>query len=203
MSGIQVCSLTLPPVNRSEVLRYAGIRQGGEEFAPLIDRCADEVADRLAHEVVFGEFPLYIGDDCIDLGFARVRSHDLAKNLSGCSSVVVFGATVGLVLDRMIAKYGVISPTKALFFQSLGAERIEALCDAFCTRLREERSDRCLRPRFSPGYGDCPLAIQRTLIEVLDGPKTVGLTCNESLLLSPTKSVTAFVGVEHGHGAVK
>ncbi len=195
MSGSLCRSLTLPEVDRAEVLRYAGIRRGGEEYFPMIDECVKEAEASLCRTVVFGEFPLKIEGTAIDLGFAEVHSHDLAKNLQGCSSVVAFGATVGLALDRLIAKYGAVSPTKALFLQSLGAERIEALCDGFCSLLREERSDRCLRPRFSPGYGDCPLSLQTDLIRVLDAPKRIGLTVNQSLLLSPSKSVTALVGL--------
>ncbi len=198
MSSILCRSLTLPEVNRSEVLRYAGIRCDGEEFLPLIDECIRELEGAVAHTVVYGEFPLRIGGNEVDLGFVKLRSSDLAKNLRGCTAVVAFGATVGLSVDRMITKYGVLRPAKALFMQSLGAERVEALCDAFCQGLREEkeREGLALHPRFSPGYGDCPLSLQKDLIRVLDAPKRIGLTVNESLLLSPAKSVTALVGIE-------
>ena len=78
--------------------------------------------------------------------------------------------------------------------QAVGAERVEALCDAFCEQFRRENGVG-LRPRFSPGYGDLPLAAQRELFALLDCPRKIGLTLNESLLMSPTKSVTAFAGI--------
>ena len=121
----------------------------------------------------------------------------LSKNLKDCSSVIVFAATIGVEIDRLIAKYGRISPSKALVIQAIGAERIEALCDEFCSDIANEKKMR-LTPRFSPGYGDLPLNIQKNIFDVLDCSKRIGLTLNDSLIMSPSKSVTAFVGVSHG-----
>ena len=63
----------------------------------------------------------------LDLGFTVTHSRDLQKNLKGCCRIILFGATVGLELDRLIARYGRLSPSKALCFQAIGAERIESL----------------------------------------------------------------------------
>ena len=94
--------------------------------------------------------------------------------------------------------FGKISPAKALIFQAIGAERIEALCEAFARDIH----DRCGKigaatgPRFSPGYGDLPLDIQKNIFAALDCPRKIGLSLNESLLMSPTKSVTAIIGIK-------
>ena len=50
-------------------------------------------------------------------------------------------------------------------------------------------------PRFSPGYGDFPLEAQKDIFRTLDCSRKIGLTLNESLLMSPSKSVTAIVGL--------
>ena len=65
----------------------------------------------------------------------------LSKNLSGCKTAVIFAATVGLMPDRLISRYGVSSPAKALVFDAIGAERIESLCDHFCEDLKEKNDD--------------------------------------------------------------
>ena len=52
-----------------------------------------------------------------------------------------------------------------------------------------------LTDRFSPGYGDLPLTVQKDLCGVLDTRRTLGLTVNESMLLIPEKSVTAVMGI--------
>ena len=149
-----------------------------------------------SYRLCYAEFPFAIRDGELDLGFARVRSGALAKNLAGCTHVVVFAATVGLGLDRLIAKYSRLSPTRALALQALGAERVEALCDAFETDLCLASFGGRIHARFSPGYGDLPLDFQREIFRLLDPPRRIGLTLNESLLMSPTKSVTAIIGIE-------
>ena len=67
---------------------------------------------------------------------------------------------------------------------------------AICRELAENDSKSNFRPRFSPGYGDFPLTAQRDIFAILDCPKRIGLSLNQSLLLSPTKSVTAVIGKE-------
>lgn len=87
----------------------------------------------------------------LDLGFLQTDSQGLCRNLQGCDKVILFAATVGLAPDRLIAKYGRLSPTKALCMQAIGAERIESLCDAFCDELAADYAAEGYqtRPRFS------------------------------------------------------
>ena len=105
-------------------------------------------------------------------------------------------ATVGLELDRLIARAQSGAPARALLLQAIGAERIEALADAVAADARADAARRGLavRPRFSPGYGDLPLALQREIFAALDCPRRIGLTLGGSLLMTPTKSVTALIG---------
>ena len=52
-----------------------------------------------------------------------------------------------------------------------------------------------LKPRFSAGYGDLPLAVQKAIFSALELSQRIGLTLNESLLMTPSKSVTAIFGL--------
>ena len=52
-----------------------------------------------------------------------------------------------------------------------------------------------IRPRFSAGYGDFKVENQRLFFEYLESTKLLGLTLNDSYLMSPSKSVTAIVGI--------
>ena len=194
-----ICCRTfdLPPVNRKEVLRYAGTREETPEIARLLDSALAEVKPTLSGTVCWREFPLTRQDGMLDLGFVRVRSTALNRNLQDCDRIVLFGATVGLGLDRLIGRYSRVSPSRALMLQAIGAERIEALCDAFCEEVRQTAQAAGLHtvPRFSPGYGDFPLAVQTEIFQVLDCSRKIGLTLNQSLLMSPSKSVTAVIGL--------
>ncbi len=179
----------LPEVSRKEVLRYARAGDGGEREHILLDECLTELLPHLTYRIAWAEYPIQIAENCLDLGFARTVSADLAKNLRNCGRIAVFAATIGFAPDRLAQKYSRLSPVKALFLESIGSERIEALCDTFCMEFPGAR------PRFSPGYGDLALELQRDLITTLDCPRKIGLTLNESLLLSPSKSVTAILGL--------
>lgn len=170
-----------PPFCEKEILRYAGCRSEDKDVLSLIHSCIDEVRQKLSYKVCYGEF---------DVGFLNVKS----KNLENCKSVIIFAATIGVEIDRLISKYSRISPSRALITQAIGAERIEALCDEFCKDIAKEKNI-FLTNRFSPGYGDLSLDIQRDIFNVLDCSKRIGLTLNDSLIMSPSKSVTAFVGV--------
>lgn len=189
---------SLPPLRRREILRYMGCREETTETAELIDHCLALCDGIFTPRVVFAEFDISQNNSFIDLGFATVQSRDLEKNLVGCERVILFCATVGHAIDRLIAKNSRLSPSKALCLQAIGAEAIEALCERFCSDISCEYSEKgcSLRPRFSAGYGDLPLELQRDIFRVLDCEKRVGVALNESLLMSPSKSVTAIIGVE-------
>ena len=190
-------SYAAPPVERREILRYAGARDEDGILAGTLDECLGIALPVLSYRVCFCELAIKSEGTVTDLGFARVASASLAKNLGGCTHVLVLAATLGVELDRMIARYGAISPAKALLLNAIGAERIEALCDAFSADVAREYGARgfVTRPRFSPGYGDLPLTLQRELLSLLDAPKRIGVFLNESLLMTPSKSVTALVGI--------
>ena len=186
---------TAPGWNERECLRYAGTTPQvvSAEERKLFEACLKEVESKLTYKVCWGRFPIRRTENGLDFGFFRTESKALMKNLEGCEEIIVFAATIGLEIDRLIRRYSSLSPAKALFFQAIGAERIESLCDAFCDDLKGKGLQ--LRPRFSPGYGDLPLEMQKDLFRVLDCPRKIGLSLNESLLMSPSKSVTAIIGI--------
>ena len=193
MSAVFVKSYVLPPINKREALRYAGVRS--------LDECSSELLSRLdeAIEIINGRLSprvCYCELDISECDFGC--SLDIKKNLRNSHSVIFFAATLGVELDRLISKYSVISPATALLIGALGNERIEALCDCFNGEMRELKllNGESLRPRFSAGYGDLPLEYQKNIFALLDPPSHIGLTLNESYLMSPTKSVTALIGVE-------
>ena len=181
-----------PPIRRREILRYAGCAEADAATASLMEDCLTEAADALAYKVCYRELPVVLDGETCNFGAFSVSSGNLAGNLSGCGRVILLAATVGVGIDRLIQKYSRIAPSRALMLQAIGAERIEALCDTFCDTLKQTYT---VRARFSPGYGDLPLTCQTELFALLNCSKHIGLTLNDSLLMSPTKSVTAFVGL--------
>lgn len=183
-----------PSFNIKEILRYAGCKDADEDIMTLVNECIDEARGSITYKVCYRELPVCINGDICDFGAFNVTSASLAKNLADCGNVIIFAATAGVGIDRLIAKYARISPSKALIMQAIGSERVEALCDAFCDDMAKEKNI-CLRPRFSPGYGDVCLEVQNDFFDILDCSRRIGISLNDSLLMSPSKSVTAFVGI--------
>lgn len=170
---------------------------GGDEILGLIDECLAEVREMLQYKVCYAILTAETNGDTIALPCGQIASRNLAKNLSGCDKAIIFAATIGIGIDRLISKYSRLSPAKALCLQAIGAERVEALCNDFCEKMESEFQGKGekLRPRFSPGYGDLPLETQKMIFSLLDCPKRIGVTLGDTLLMSPSKSVTAFIGI--------
>lgn len=187
-------------VRESEIWRYsgyAGARDSvGEELQTVLLDVMEEVKGQFHYQVCYRKMPLIWEADMPKLPFGS-SSKGLAGCLKGCDEVIIFAATIGLAPDRYIARYQRISPLKALLMQAYGAERIESLCDAFCEELKVQAagSNRTCSARFSPGYGDLPLEVQREIFALLDCNRQIGVSLNESLLMMPSKSVTAILGI--------
>ena len=184
-----------PTVSEKDILRYANCKSNDTNIISIMREYLKEAENNIIYKVCYKEFPLIIENGVCNLGSLKINSDDLMINLKDCDSVILFAATIGVGIDRLITRYSSVSPTKALFFQAIGAERIEALCDTFCSDIKEEYHAE-LKPRFSPGYGDLPLNFQKDIFSCLDCEKCIGLYLNDSLLMSPSKSVTAFIGIK-------
>lgn len=188
-----------PPIDEMEILRYAGYKvvnnvastaadpKVAPEVSALLAECLKELSGKLEYKVCYRLLPVNVQEEVCDFGVFKATSKNLAHFIGGSQKTILFAATIGVGIDRLITRYSSLSPAKALMFQAIGAERIEALCDAFCKEIGVTR-------RFSPGYGDLSLFTQRDIFAVLECEKKIGITLNDSLLMSPSKSVTAFVG---------
>lgn len=198
MSTVYPRQLPPTPIDRREILRYMGCKSSTPEIEGLIDRSLTLCEGVLGYSVCYAEYAIRIEGDVCHLGLCTVESRDLARRLSGCQKILVLAATVGLGLDRLILRYGKREPSVSVCLQAIGTERIEALCDTFCEQMAGEYAllGHSLRTRFSAGYGDLPLSVQKDIFRALCCERHIGLTLSDSLMMSPTKSVTAIIGIE-------
>jgi len=183
-----------PETDLKEIMRYSGIGDLTPDMEALVFQCLSECENLMSFKVCYRIVPVGISGDCVDFGAFSVNSSDLVKNLEGCSRAVIFAATIGIGIDRLIKKYSVLSPAKAVIFQAIGTERAEKLCDMFCEEI--EINIKGTKPRFSPGYGDFPLEKQKDIFDILECSKNIGVMLSESLLMTPSKSVTAVIGIK-------
>ena len=184
---------------RREILRYMGIRSGEPDPAlgKTLDRCFSEMLSAAEPRAAVETDPLALGgEDVLTIGMVAVQSRDLSRNLRGCRSVYWMAATLGAGADRVIRRAGVLGAGEHLCCEAIGSAMAECWCDYINDRLKEEaaKEGTLLRPRFSPGYGDLELGLQRAFEERLQMRRRLGITLTESLLMVPSKSVTAFIG---------
>ena len=111
----------------------------------------------------------------------------------GGSDVVFLCGTIGAEFDAWQRRLSVLSAADALLSQQIGLDAVEKVMDELEKRLRleVEVEGKILKPRRSPGYGDLPLALSRTILAELDAPRKIGVSITDSDLLVPSKSVTA------------
>ena len=186
-------------VNRRELLGYLGVRgEPDAQTKALTEDCLRELWEKLRPKHLLMEVPLrLVPPRTADLTALRLESASLYRHLRGCDRALLFAATLGDEADFLIRRYETAGISRAVVLQACAAATIEAYCDRLCAALREAyaaRGDR-LTPRFSPGYGDLALQEQIPLARVMRLEKTVGIRLTEALMMLPTKSVTAVIGI--------
>ena len=190
----QFLSFEAPPIDKREILRYASAKED-DFILSLLDKCISEAETELSFKVGFCELKFTIQDKKCDFYDFSIESKSLSENLKEAKRVFLSIASVGHGIDRLINKYSHSSPAKALLFSAIGSERVEALLDALCSHLEKETSKIAL-PRFSAGYGDLPLSLQEDIFKVLHPEKQMAVYLSDAFIMSPSKSVTAFVGLK-------
>lgn len=194
-----ILSLTpkLESIPLRQVFRYMGMRPDAADSAltSMVEDCLPQFLRAVQPKACYTELSVAESARGLDFGLFRLESTDLRRNLSGCDRVILFAATLGPQVDRQRRTAAVSSPTKALILDAMGTAGIEAVCDTLCKQFAQLHPDKKPRPRFSPGYGDLPLAFQTTLLSVLDSHRKAGIGLSDSLLMIPQKSVSAFVGL--------
>ncbi len=186
---------------KEEVLRYLGYRgtELPQKLSELIDECIHTTLNTITPRYLYRCFPLTKTDSGIQVGDTPLvlPGKDIQDHLFSCESVYLLCVTLGLPIDRLIRLKMVSAPDEGVIYDSCASTAVEALADLVQKEIEKEISatGKNLTWRFSPGYGDLPLTIQRELLDVMDCPRKIGLSLNESLLLTPTKSVTAILGV--------
>ena len=121
-----------------------------------------------------------------------LQGNDILRHLEGCGSCVLLACTLGAGVDAALRAAGASDMAYAVVLDALASVAVEQTADAAEQTLRnEEREEgQFLTGRFSPGYGDYPIAVQND--------RKIGLCATPTHLLTPRKSVTAVLGVA-GH----
>lgn len=185
---------------RKETCRYLGCKNQeiDERTKEQIASCLEELERTAVPRFYSRICPLaFSSGQKIAISGFLINSQALYQNLKDCEQVILFAATLGIGVDMLLKRYSRLNMSRAVVLQAASSAMIEEVCDRENERLQDEflQKGLYLRPRFSPGYGDFPLSFQIHLLGLLDAGKRVGITLTDSLLMLPSKSVTAVIGV--------
>ena len=199
-------------ISVKEVQRYMGYRgiaDIGPDIMSKIEKAIDQVILQSHPRIISKEYPVTVSGNTVTIHAETedvvLQSESLARNLSGCCGAILLAATIGPACDMLVRRASVTSAADASIYQACGAAAIESFLDDMNDRYKAdyEAQGLFLRPRFSPGYGDLKLDHQKDWFRLLDVTKQIGIELTDSLLMVPTKSVTAIIGIginKESHG---
>lgn len=190
--------ITLGEISKTEAARYMGIRTAPDEkTAAILDKYEKIVRSRLKPSYVYREAEVEFSAEGVQLsGFPAVLTgKSIRKHLEGCNRAVVLAATVSAEADRLIRETSVVDMAAALAVDALCSAAIEQTCDIAEAEIFGDMPKNARTFRFSAGYGDLPIDLQKDFLTYLNAQRRIGLTCTDSYLLMPTKSVTAIIGI--------
>lgn len=198
----------IPSVDPQEVLRYLGYR--GQTYTPEL---GERMGRAMAHCVEVGRpagcvriFDVAGTGETAD-GRPEVRlagtaltlvGNSIAEHLRGAVAVGVLAVTIGMGVERELRRYSVAGEAiDGMVFDASATALVERAADAAEASIVRAATDRGLYTnfRFSPGYGDLPMETQPVLLSALDAQRRLGITLSKTYLMTPTKSVTAVVGL--------
>ena len=184
----------------NEVARYLGYRKStppDKSVAEIIRSSIDEMQPVLTPQAVYDIFDIRRPEhDLLEFAGIKLRTEDLSRNLEYCDRIVIFAATIGMQTDTLIRKSQLGNSARAAVMQATGAMFIESFVNSLNAMIRSqtEAAGGSTRPRYSPGYGDVPLSVQKQIFSVLPCTR-IGLSLTDTCVMSPEKSVTAFIGI--------
>ena len=167
-----------------DALRFMGVLDPSETDIENVKKAIIEVEANLQKRCILKEVSLS------DISNILV-GNDILKHLKGCKRAILFLATLGAGVDRLIKKAQIESMAHAVCVDAAASAYLEDYCDGICADIRKTK---IITNRFSPGYGDLPIEIQPKLLEYIGAGK-IGVSYAKSFMMIPTKSVSAIIGI--------
>ena len=171
-----------------EVLRYLGADENAPEE---LRRKVEEVGAAVNLHPRWTWRVISLDESCpLSLEGKMARSM-----LEQCRQAVVLCCTMGTEFDTMLRSWQARDMSRAVILDAWGSALVEVGCDTAEREIAARIPDLYLTDRFSPGYGDLPLALQEPICRLLDLQRRLGVYVSEKYFLTPRKTVTAIIGL--------
>ena len=191
----------LGPADRREVFRYMGMRydENDTHMQALTDDCEKKLLKAVSPKYLYRVLPVAEAENGVSCGSIFLPGKDIAAHLHGCKQAIMFCATLSAGADLAIRQASAQDVLAGLMTDAIANALVEQLCDTAEREMLAQFPELFPTWRFSPGYGDLPLSVQESFLQLLNAAKRLGVTLSESSLLIPTKTVTAIIGLSDKH----
>jgi hypothetical protein len=174
-----------------------GKNKPDDQIQEIIDNCEKELLNSITPAYYYSIFNINHEPNKVTLENCDLSliGEDISNHLKDCDKAILFCATLSHGPDKLIRINQVRDMTKSIIIDALASAAIEQICDLIQEEIKERFPSLYQTWRFSPGYGDLPLDIQKEFINVLSATKRAGISSTNTNMLIPSKSVTAIIGL--------
>lgn len=185
-------------IEKKEVLRYLRANSKTEdcELLRLIDEATKRSYAEIKPKSIYEIFDCIPKENETVIGDFTFKSKRFAQNLKGCKKVAVFAVTLGTESDRLLRNAAAKGAATLAVYQAVLAAITEEECDKLEEHIKKTHAVK-LKKRYSAGYYDLGIENQKTIFNMMDITKRIGITLTDTFLMIPSKSVTAFAGIEN------
>ncbi len=183
-------------LRKIEILKYLGynsrVENINQNIENLIQRQIEEAYQLISPAVLFESFSKDSKKGRLIIKDFLKSSSRVMKLVDNSCAFTLMTVTIGKYLEKEVEELKKKDLTKASILDAAGSEAAEQSAN-FVTSIignRAEEDNCTLSMRFSPGYGDWPVAASAGILEFLNGGK-IGISVSESGIMKPRKSVTA------------
>lgn len=191
--------INIDKINVDEALRYMGYKKdiNIDNISHLLKQCEEYILNQVKYRYCYKIFDIEKTDNSIKLLNTNLNlvGKSIYNHLENCNKAILMSCTLSDSIDRLINKLNVTDMSSALICDSMASALIEQLCDQVENIIRNEHNIKNMTWRYSPGYGDLPISIQKDFIKTINANKQIGITVTDSNILIPRKSVTAIIGI--------
>lgn len=197
-----------PVVTLEQVLRAEGGGRKRKKINPGIQSLYEEVIEQglqlLEPKLLYEQFPIVkMEEAAVELeGGYRFESRHLRQFIDGATSLLIMCRTIGPKLEARIKEWQETDLMKGFVLDTVGSVATSNLgrlsLQYVETELKKEGLETSVG--MAPGQLDWKLSAQEIVFELLK-PEQIGVTLNQSFIMTPIKSSTAVVGVGEGLAA--
>jgi len=180
-----------------EALRYLGASGADEALRQRMADAAGEAESRFSPKYTYRVSAVEHRAEGEWLGDVQLLlpGNSARKMLAECHHAALMVCTLGLGFEQHMRLTQARDMSRAVLLDACGSALVEAGCDAAEKEIAARFPGAYLTDRFSPGYGDLPLALQPDICCITDSQRRLGVYVTASCLMNPQKSVTAILGI--------